>query len=98
MSKHTEGPWKLEYHNDRFTGDVLAPNGSEVCTTWNHSQHGEMFDKEVNARLIAAAPELYEVLRDAREAALEHRAGDVFGILLGDVCSEAVEKAEGRQS
>lgn len=51
--------------------------------------------EEKEARLIAAAPELLEVLRDVREAWLAGRMGDVEGILTGDVCTDAIAKATG---
>jgi hypothetical protein len=51
--------------------------------------------KDEDARLIAAAPELLAVLQDVREAWLAGRMGDVEGILTGDVCIEAINKALG---
>ena len=70
MKPATPLPWKLEYHptSGRFTGDVLAPNGSEICTTWGHAQHRELFDKEANAAYIVHACNLHPELVTALEA------------------------------
>ena len=48
-----------------------------------------------NARLISAAPELFQLLHDARRAWLDGRMADVEGILTGDVCADAIVKATG---
>lgn len=45
--------------------------------------------------LLSAAPDLLQVLRDAREAWLAGRIDDVEGILTGDVCIDAIAKATG---
>jgi len=72
MSKHTPGPWGTTYaprtrHNLK-TWHVVAPARSEhvsptrICTT------GALVEAEANARLIAAAPDLLDVLKDALKA------------------------------
>jgi hypothetical protein len=48
-----------------------------------------------NARLIAAAPELLDILLDLRRAWLDGRVADVEGILTGDVLAVAIERATG---
>lgn len=48
-----------------------------------------------NARMIAAAPELLQLLADAREALMDERMDDLRGILAGDVCAAAIAKAKG---
>lgn len=51
-----------------------------------------------NARLIAAAPELLDILLDLRRAWLDGRVADVEGILTGDVLAVAIERATGEQA
>lgn len=51
-----------------------------------------------NARLIAAAPELLDILLDLRRAWLDGRVADVEGILTGDVLAGAIERATGEQA
>lgn len=64
MSNHTPGPW--------FVGETwkLRPpiycNTGEICTT----EHGQE-DSRANARLIAAAPELLEALKELVEWAMD---------------------------
>lgn len=69
MSKHTPGPWHID---DASYGQIVCSRTSDVAVVRNTGglpHHG-------NARLIAAAPELLEALRDAL-AAMEHM-GDVM--------------------
>ena len=68
MSKHTPGPWKTVARNypiadtgdydgcwEVLTGDPKKP----IVQIW-----GDSDEDEANARLIAAAPDLLEALRD----------------------------------
>lgn len=67
MSKHAPGPWKADLIRDCIadTGDyysywnIKAENKGSVCQI-HDSGHDEIDD--ANARLIAAAPDLYETL------------------------------------
>lgn len=53
MSKHTPGPWHLEHH------EVHAGDGCEFIAYFDpRAETGR-----ANARLIAAAPEMFEALR-----------------------------------
>lgn len=55
MSRHTPGPWKV--YND----------GTDVCDDSGHiaACEGTGYDETVaNARLIAAAPSMYEALKE----------------------------------
>ncbi len=64
MNKYTPGPWHVETAHPRFTGDVRCdvyppqdlPMGSRIPVAT--SIHPE------NARLIAAAPDMYHALQD----------------------------------
>ena len=67
MSGHTPGPWMAKDSRlYNFAFDVDDANGSpvaEVC-----SKHGGQDDEaRANARLIAAAPDMLEALRAAKE-------------------------------
>lgn len=56
MGKHTPGPWRYTpWHIEEGNPTVRAPEGWLICET----------SSDANARLIAAAPDLLEALRDA---------------------------------
>jgi hypothetical protein len=68
-SAHTPGPWRFALgafnnpsHDDK-SGAIVAGedewNIAEVC--------GDVWEHEANARLIAAAPELLELLRESQD-------------------------------
>lgn len=64
MSEYTKGPWLLAGEDQTFVY-ALGPHGTNVF--WAHvqaagSERASNSEKVANARLIAAAPELLEVL------------------------------------
>lgn len=62
MSGHTPGPWRLKRnHSGEEFGAVLGRDGDLVATTGYQVRVGSNED-DANARLIAAAPELFETL------------------------------------
>lgn len=56
---HTPGPWTVSEYKLGFGREVVANDGS-VCTVAGTS--GTQKEAEANARLIAAAPELFRAL------------------------------------
>jgi len=68
MNKHTPGPWIMEWEGNGY----ICPQGREdsIACTANRplDEDGEspwtQEEEEANARLIAAAPELLEALRE----------------------------------
>jgi len=95
---HTAGPWIIEDTNSAKQSLIVksvhvGSNGSTVCI-------GQIAgpDRILNARLIAAAPELLEALKrltiDCKIARLDKQAGFDCWISMAD---EAISKAEGRQ-
>lgn len=69
MSKHTPGPWMVDtnFRGEQFvqagnTEYGIQPFGScSCCGEYIHGDNQE--EREANARLIAAAPELFEALK-----------------------------------
>jgi hypothetical protein len=60
MNKHAPGPWKV-------TSGLYGPNiESEDGYAIAHMINGEGSDYKANARLIAAAPKMYELLDKLR--------------------------------
>lgn len=69
-TKHTPGPWSLR-HGGRHDGDRLVTSGgSDIC----RMDGGPNDDSETlaNARLIAAAPELLDALRNLLDWGRDH--------------------------
>ena len=65
MSKHTTGPWKVtsESHNPL----IECEDGYVIAQIKGVSLSVAGFNYEANARLIAAAPRMYELLVEARK-------------------------------
>lgn len=77
-TKHTPGPWNV---NPDFVCDVQA-DGVKISTAWSVDEIGCVLkvpnipmptpeEQEANARLIAAAPEMLETLKDTYELQFE---------------------------
>lgn len=71
MSKQTPGPWSTdEADHDEPYQDIKIKAGKHrtICTVWIDDAPVRDFNSEqtVNARLIAAAPDLLEVLEHIR--------------------------------
>jgi hypothetical protein len=101
MSKHTPGPWKTVARNypiadtgdydgcwEVLTGDPKKP----IVQIW-----GDSDEDEANARLIAAAPDLLEALKNIVNLwdhhASAHGDGTIFPLHVA--ARAAIAKAEG---
>ena len=72
MSKHTPGPWEQDA---TFPWEIWSPSrSSSICTVDPHPI-GHTEEDIANARLIAATPEMYEMLRGIVSLVEEH--GDI---------------------
>ena len=99
MSKHTEGPWLREgntvyalMHFRWFKGVEQFKNRFWASVYKDKDVSEE--EREANARLIAAAPELLEALNEAKQQITALcSAGDV-----PDSVNAAISKAEGEAS
>ncbi len=63
MSKHTPGPWKAHFNGDGMEhehGDIVT---DEYLIAHVECSYGPIGEPEANARLIAAAPQMYEALK-----------------------------------
>lgn len=86
--KHTPGPWA--YRIGQHHTDFILSNGSVIEVEWRIA--------EANARLIAAAPDLLEALRDLVEATSGGDMGMGTAIFFPrefDAARAAIAKAEG---
>jgi hypothetical protein len=91
MSKHTPGPWEVGGY-----GGVVIPvnrNGSIICSMHGRDSTYQGDNCKDNARLIAAAPDLLEALKEFvhpyQSVALTERERNEKALA-------AIAKAEGR--
>jgi len=82
MSKHTSGPWRVEF--SRPCSWLIRSDGVHLPGGYDAG--------EANARLIAAAPEMLAALR-----ALDDVNLDVGGVRLREIVDAAIAKATGEQ-
>jgi len=69
MSKHTEGPWRVERSGDgvEIVSDETPSGVAELATVHSSAEYAGTLPVEANARLMAAAPQLLEALVAASE-------------------------------
>jgi hypothetical protein len=65
----TAGPWEIHHYGDN-EGDIYGANDALVCTM-REGDTAPDDDWEDDARLIAAAPEMFAALQDARRTLVE---------------------------
>lgn len=105
MSKHTPGPWIITHSRSGYPYQIDAPNGSRgpggitSVTRWGAISCPSSEEGLANARLIAAAPELLQVV-DLLIQYDEHDETEQSGADLWDevmrLAHAAKAKAEGR--
>lgn len=68
-TKHTPGPWGVEYDNADYNGGGQWYNAGPAKVWFPYNvRKREEDEAHANARLIAAAPELLEALQDLVDA------------------------------
>jgi hypothetical protein len=95
---HTPGPWREVVNcQDYEAFPTLVYAGSQMIAQIATDQLVEGSADEANARLIAAAPELYAALLEYVE---RHEASgtDPNGLPEYDAARAAIQKAEGRHA
>ena len=79
--KHTPGPWHQVSHEGRVGVDVRSAFGRAICATYGVCNQPKTLsgiksqaeEDRANARLISAAPEMYEALKAALPFFNNHR-------------------------
>jgi hypothetical protein len=94
MSKHTPGPWTVEEYGDDETPALVIHKDSEsrICFMATPGSHGDPAKIEADARLIAAAPDMYEALKAIVAENDDYRSGlpeEWEGDPLNDACERA---------
>lgn len=92
MSKHTPGPWI--YNVDTFQVEQDKEPFYKLLAT----VHGSKNEKNANARLIAAAPEMLDLLKRLSQEIMQlcHTSKNADPRHVAMI-EEAVAKAEGKQ-
>lgn len=62
--KHTPGPWIARLEGENW---LIEANNRKACIAYGASWYSDLQPGEANARLIAAAPEMLEALKEAEE-------------------------------
>ena len=101
MSKHTPGPWRVgeyKYKGIEISRDYSYPVRIAIVESWAADPKAAQQEAQANARLIAAAPELLEALRDIRD----NYDCDEWAHKYGTPCrcciaAEAIAKVEGKE-
>ena len=93
MSEHTPGPWEVDagLATDWIAFRVAA--GSRLTETVCDTVDGDESERQANARLIAAAPDMLETLKEIRTY-FEYTDG--VDDENASIVIEAIEKAEGK--
>ena len=99
MNKHTPGPWNVSKDWDG-TSIMAGPHyvTHTISACGFHSQEDDKAVTQANARLIAAAPDLLEVLQDlmeCRDALLNNRQLPMTTEEWETKCFAALAKATG---
>jgi hypothetical protein len=102
MNKHTPGPWTADKLQDRDTFNIFA-NGfvsamCQVSRMENSTRSTSGNEVAANARLIAAAPDLLEALREIAELADKVDSWQSFPYEPIQKAYAAIAKATGEQA
>lgn len=96
---HTPGPWRTVTDEDEdFVGAVVLTEGGTLvadCNIFGIDRPDE--EMELNAALVAAAPDLYEALTIIIESATDGRECPEWLQERLTIARAALAKAEGRQ-
>lgn len=100
MSNHTPRPWFIEgeYVNGRDIGDATGHSVFEACCSCHGVRGSSAKEVDANGRLIVAAPEMYELLRDlSKSYDSDKSTNDLADILYALWCTaiQLLNKIEG---
>ena len=100
MNKHTPGPWRTIESTNTTMRTVVGPDfpGQGYIADVNlcRTSDAQDVDGEANARLIAAAPELLQLVKDMREAFYVKGTRKAL-LAVMERSKSVMEKAEGRE-
>lgn len=96
--KGTPGPWFIDANDVGARWNIDAENGESVALSHQVSKDKDWEKRDANTRLIAAAPELLDTLRQLRDY-VQDMYGDSYEDCLPDhpmmLAKSVIEKALG---
>ena len=98
-AKYTQGPWRVvNYQDKNDVPRVVSDKGgiAVLCINRYLGEAGPSKQEQINAALIAAAPELLDALKDARNA--YQQMFDVMPVAwqtIDNIICDAISKATG---
>ena len=96
MSEYTPGPWTRSYTNYIYQGKDTASKGKLIAVCEPTTRTQEDWDQVfANARLIAAAPELYELLDEIVNEAIDYTNRRGKEITWADKAKSVINKIKG---
>lgn len=98
-TKHTPGPWQTAMRQgDDWDSVVCLPDRvHEICQCFHRGRSLAYKEEcEANANLIAAAPEMYDALKQAKEFVEDLQLPDAEWGRVLDLLVATIAKAEGR--
>jgi hypothetical protein len=96
VTGHTPGPWAIVGRYGNYKDEIAGPDGDAIAAVWTRKAYPKASDPhddpegKANARLISAAPDLYEALKTCLRAEGNLPPATVAAALA------AIAKAEGR--
>ena len=102
MSRFTPGPWRVSKSSmatvQRIDNPLICHGGSNIFSPLIAEIYsdGGRLPAKANARLIAAAPELYEALSMAIEAMRDHNIDESMAGEF-EILTDALAKVEGKE-
>ena len=91
MTKHTAGHWEVNESN-RCVFSIIGGVYHSICRVSAPTKYADDGTSEANARLIAAAPELLEVLKQL--CAAQEKGHVAYWAAVWDDAQAAIAKAE----
>lgn len=100
MSEHTKGPWEVRNEEALYPGGI-GLQGEDECDICPDVYGKDKEEAQANARLIAAAPAMYEALMDIFKFGLCPEPKTLKGweqrhSHIDDLARAAIAKTEGR--
>jgi hypothetical protein len=87
MSEFTKGPWRVGRFTPPNGCKTIGSNGLMVCQIAHSLNYPDQYKEAIgNANLIAAAPDMYEALRDILN---NHDAGFYIDTIIRKVLEQA---------